>query len=164
MFSELISGDNKYEQYDFFQASEKCIAVANFFINDALTKALPITRKKVIKLTFLAQGFALATLDKSLYPDTIETWPQGPVIPGLYFNLKNSNPVLIENVLSTEYVLDKETRQLLHAVNNKYGQYNADQLSILTHKPNTPWSIAKNSMEKTINEKSIKTYYKNLLA
>lgn len=163
MFSQRFTKNNQHEEFDFFNASDKCVAIANFFINNALENNSPITRKKVLKLTFMAQGFALATLEKSLYPDTIEAWPAGPVIPGLYFELKNTNPVFIEEPLSTNYDLKEDERQLLKAVNDKYGVYSGDQLSILTHKPNTPWSLTKRRMETVIDQKNIEAYYKKLL-
>ena len=164
MFSKLISKNGRYEEFDFFKASDKCIAVANFFIDDALEKALPITRKKVLKLTFMAQGFALATLEKSLFPDVIEAWPLGPVIPGLYFELKNTNPVIVKELLPTEYELEEEDQQLLEVVNMKFGHFSAEQLSMLTHKPGTPWALTKHQMGRIIDPNKIESYYKKLLA
>ena len=164
MLSELLSKEKKYEEYSFFYASDKCAAVANYFINYAINKSANITRMKVLKLSFLALGFGMATLEKEIFTDVVEAWPKGPVIPGLFFELKNTNEVLVSQPLATDYELKNDELELIQIVNNKYGAFSSEQLSILSHKPNTPWSITTRSLKKEIERKVIKSYYRNLLA
>jgi uncharacterized phage-associated protein len=47
------------------------------------------TAKGSPKLVYYAQGFALALLDRPLFPQHIEAWIYGPVVPALYREYKS---------------------------------------------------------------------------
>ena len=68
-----------------------CIAinVAKYF----LLKSNPeigdtISNLKLQKLLYLAQGFFLAIYGEPLFPEHIEAWTHGPVVPEIYRRFK----------------------------------------------------------------------------
>ena len=74
----------------------KAIDVSNFFINLALnTDDDSVTNLKIQKLLYFAQGYALSKLGRPLFPDAIEAWEMGPVVPSVYNALKSNgrNPI-----------------------------------------------------------------------
>jgi uncharacterized phage-associated protein len=46
-----------------------------------------ISNLKLQKLCYYAQGLALAVRDQPLFPEPIEAWLHGPVVPTLYRNI-----------------------------------------------------------------------------
>ena len=55
-----------------------------------------LTPLQVIKLAYIAHGFTLALLGRSLVPEPIEAWRYGPVIPSIYtaeYNFVNSRQI-----------------------------------------------------------------------
>ena len=69
--------------------SEKTAAVANEFLNLAKEEKNLICNLKLIKLMYVAQGLSLSLLDKELFPEPIEAWRYGPVIPSIYHEFKH---------------------------------------------------------------------------
>ncbi|HSX79064.1 MAG TPA: type II toxin-antitoxin system antitoxin SocA domain-containing protein, partial [Candidatus Saccharimonadia bacterium] len=59
-----------------------CYDVAQYFLAKADEDAGDLmSNLKLQKLVYYAQGFALALLDKPLFPQCIEAWIHGPVVP-----------------------------------------------------------------------------------
>ena len=48
-----------------------------------------ISNLKLQKLLYYAQGFHLALYDQPLFPEAIEAWTHGPVVPDLYRHYKS---------------------------------------------------------------------------
>ena len=44
----------------------------------------PLTNLRLQKLLYHAQGWHLAVFGRPLFPDQLEAWPQGPVVPDVY--------------------------------------------------------------------------------
>jgi uncharacterized phage-associated protein len=62
-----------------------CYDVAQYFLAKAGEDAGDlISNLKLQKLVYYAQGFALVLLKKPLFPQCIEAWIHGPVVPALY--------------------------------------------------------------------------------
>ncbi len=157
-----------FSEFDYFNASKELAAVSNYFLKknkNGSEKSENMTRMKNIKLCYIAHGFMLATLNKPLFSDPIEAWKYGPVIPGLYFNLKNIHKsVELKSVLSTSVKLSQEVCDLLNDVYNVYGKYSAEELSKLTHMPNSPWELSYiQGNNEPISNPLIKLYYLNML-
>src|SRR4051794_2697101 len=83
-----------------------------------------ISNLKLQKLLYYAQGFHLASRETALFPERIEAWAHGPVVPPIYHVLKHfgAAPVAIEGDLDPS-LFDKETRELLDEVYGVYGQF-----------------------------------------
>lgn len=125
--------------------------IANFFLDKAENEKLSITQMKLLKLAFFAYGWVAAVLDKQLFPDEIEAWYHGPVIPSLYHEFKEfkQNPITrraIDFNLDTEKLetprvaaTDQDTTFVLETVWDIYKHFSAGALRAKTHEADTPW-------------------------
>lgn len=105
-----------------------------------------MTPMKVLKMAYIAHGWHLAlTGGLPLIEDSVEAWQYGPVIPALYYRIRqySKDPIPAESGIALADSLDDLGRQdvkpLLDRVWSIYGRYNGLQLSDLTHRPGTPW-------------------------
>ena len=64
------------------QSTLSCYDVAQYFLAKADEDAGDLmSNLKLQKLVYYAQGFALVLLEKPLFPERIEAWIHGPVVP-----------------------------------------------------------------------------------
>ena len=62
-----------------------CYDIAKYFLAQADEEIGDlISNLKLQKLVYYAQGFYLALHDEALFPEDIEAWTHGPVVPVLY--------------------------------------------------------------------------------
>ena len=74
------------------------LAVANYFIDKSESEDAPIKGVlKIVKLVYIAQGWALALLNKAIFAEEVEAWRYGPVIPSVYHSFKEFGSDLIED-------------------------------------------------------------------
>lgn len=114
---------------------EKCLAVADFFIANADPDE-GITNLKLQKLCAYAQAFSLALYGENLFPDSLEAWPHGPVVPKVYSQYRAYG----KNPLSTD-ARPEEARApfsakelyILETVNSYYGRFAAWTLRNMSH-------------------------------
>ncbi len=122
--------------------------VANDFLRLAESQGTSLTNMQLQKLVYIAQGYHLAFYDKPLYFENTHAWQWGPVIPRLYKALqKYGSGEVSENIPVDPdgvYPVDSDSQNIINAVWNAYGAYSGMQLSALTHKQNTPWSVTWN--------------------
>ena len=90
-------------------------AVANRLLELAARDGKSIDPLQMEKLVYLAEGFTLAVNDESLYSDDIEAWQYGPVVPDLYYALRQYGADAITAPL---YEYDYETREPVIATGN----------------------------------------------
>jgi uncharacterized phage-associated protein len=97
-----------------------------------------ITNLKLQKLLYYAQGGHLAYFDEPLFPEPIEAWTHGPVVPAVYRRYKQhgGEPIPIEPVNPDNY--NDQVREVLDEVNNVFGQFTASKLRTMTHNE-PPW-------------------------
>ncbi|QSV64385.1 MAG: SocA family protein [Dolichospermum sp. DL01] len=117
-----------------------------------------ISNLKLQKLLYYAQGFNLALYDEPLFPESIEAWTHGPVVPEVYHEYKDfgSNAIPIpSDVDFSKY--DQQTRELLDEVYSVYGQFSAWKLRNMTH-DEEPWKNA--TVGDIITSKSMEKYFK----
>lgn len=131
------------------------VAVANKFIELAGKKGRRLTQMQLQKLAYIAHGWSLAIYDEPLISEPPLAWDYGPVYADLREALRShgskgvSRPIargdyeagcFHEN--SGEKVDGRftDTQQyLLEEIFRIYGEFEAFQLSALTHKEGTPW-------------------------
>lgn len=116
--------------------------IASYFIwreNENEEFGENITNLKLQKLVYYAQGFHLAWFGESLFPESIEAWAHGPVVPPLYFAYQKygANPLPTPEGFDPA-MIDDRTRGMLEEVYQVYGQYSAWGLRNLTHEE-APW-------------------------
>ena len=142
-----------------------CKDVANYFLSltDEDSGEL-ISNLRLQKLVYYAQGFHLAIFDTPLFPENIEAWTYGPVIPNLYHEYKDYGQRSIpapEDFDVSKY--DSQTKDLLDEVYNVFGQFSAWKLADMTHQE-PPFVMAhKVGQGTSISLESMKKYFETLV-
>lgn len=127
--------------------------VARRFLKIATEKDEPIslTPLQLIKLTYLAHGWAFPRLNRLLVDEPVEAWRYGPVFPLLYDVLKlwGRDPVsYVPKHYKEKYFeekgvnvrLKKKETRLIRDVFETYKKYSGPELIQLTHENKAPWS------------------------
>lgn len=127
--------------------------IANYFLKRADDEGRPMDQLKLIKLVYIAYGWALALTGKRLFSEEIQAWKHGPVIRSVYDEFKHYGSLPIHS-RATEFDLDTfelteprvpekdaETQLILGKVWAAYKRFSGWQLRQKTHEPDTPWSM-----------------------
>ena len=125
-----------------------------------------VTTWKLQKLVYYAQAWSLVWDDESLFPNRIEAWANGPVVPDLYQEHKGRFKIsrLSKGDL---HVLTDDQCDTVKVVLNHYGQRSAQYLSQLTHQE-PPWKKARKGLkpgergQREITLESMAEYYGSL--
>ncbi len=136
-----------------------CYDVAQYFLAKTDEDAGDLmSNLKLQKLVYYAQGCALALLDKPLFPEHIEAWTHGPVVPALYHEYKSHGSDAIPPPQILDFAqYDPETRELLDEVYAVYGQFAAWKLRNMTHQ-DPPWCDTPEGQE--ITHDTLRAYFK----
>ena len=136
-----------------------CYDVAQYFLAKADEDAGDLmSNLKLQKLMYYAQGFALVLCDKPLFPQCIEAWIYGPVVPALYHEYKSYGTDAIPPPRERDFSkYDQETRDLLDEVYAVYGQFAAWKLRNMTHQE-PPWCMTPTGQE--ITHDALRAYFK----
>jgi len=129
------------------------ITVADEFLKIAKRNNKMLSPMQLMKLVYIAHGWALAVLQRDLFSNRIEAWKYGPVIPDLYQATKQFGRDPIPLTLIDEAAdsgIDTPTKAFLEDVYSKYGHLSAIDLSNLTHQSGTPWDQRYESWAKGI--------------
>ncbi|MDR1402703.1 MAG: DUF4065 domain-containing protein [Tannerellaceae bacterium] len=123
-----------------------------------------ISNLKMQKLCYYAQGFWLAIHNVRLFPNDIEAWQHGPVVPELYHKYKNnkSDRLPISEGFD-QHVLSKKVTDLLEDIYQTYGQYSAWRLRDMTHQE-PPWANTVKKRETIISDREMINFFKTRLA
>jgi uncharacterized phage-associated protein len=106
-----------------------------------LEKQGAMSAMKLQKLVYYCQAWSLVWEERPLFPEAIEAWANGPVVPELYdihrgqFKLSAWPKGNSANLATTD-------RETIEAVLEYYGDKSAQWLSDLTHKED-PWREAR---------------------
>ena len=132
---------------------EHVMAVANELIAFGLKHDRPLTQMKLQKLLFFMQGWHLGLTGDPLFENDFEAWDYGPVVPAVYqefrdFGIRGINRFgrsLIpcgDDFVIAEPPLQQPERlaSLFDRIWLVYGRYSGNQLSDMTHRPDTPWT------------------------
>ena len=117
-----------------------CFDAAKYFLAQADDESGDlISNLKLQKLVYYAQGLHLALYDKPLFPEAVEAWTHGPVVPELYHAYKHHEAGSIPRPGDLDFsTFDAPTRELLDEVYSVYGQFSAWKLREMTHEE-APW-------------------------
>jgi len=116
------------------------INVARYFLTQVDEESGDsLSNLKLQKLLYYAQGFHLAAYGGPLFPENIEAWVHGPVVPSVYRSLKafGSDPIKIEEPPPLDD-FSARSIELLDEVYSVYGQFSASSLRNMTHQE-PPW-------------------------
>lgn len=132
-----------------------------------LRELAPLSTIKLQKLVYYSQAWHLVWEDEPLFPERIEAWANGPVVPDLYhehrgeFQRTSWKKGSIQNLTDTE-------RESIDAVLSFYGPHDAFYLSELTHRE-PPWKEARADLRpgargsNEITQASMAEYYGSLV-
>ncbi|MCX6789823.1 MAG: DUF4065 domain-containing protein [Candidatus Gribaldobacteria bacterium] len=144
----------------------KAIMVAEYFIKKNFEDKKGLDKLKLQKLLYYSQAWNLVINKRPLFPEKIEAWVHGPVIPEIYQAFKNfdfANPPI--EILNDDFSIFKaEEKKVLDSVWESYGKYDGNYLEILTHKE-TPWQEARKNLSPSdvsnniISEEQMEKYY-----
>lgn len=133
-----------------------------------LKKRGPMSVMKLHKLAYYSQAWSLVWEDRPIFPERIEAWVNGPVIPELYD--KHKGQFMLEEwrrgEIDSLIYADQET---IDIVLDAYADKDAQYLSDLTH-TEQPWLLAREGMHHTergcreISLASMMEYYSSLPA
>ncbi len=123
------------------------------------------TPMHLLKLTYLCHGWSLGYFSRKLINEAVEAWRYGPVIPSIYHAYKvfRSQPVTGE-VTNHESTFGPKELTLIRRVLKAYQDYDALDLSAITHTAGTPWDQIYKKGRRTVNQvipnEVIEAYYK----
>ncbi len=141
--------------------------VANYFLASVDEEAGDsLSNLKLQKLCYYAQGYHLALHGDPLFPDEIQAWEHGPVVPSLYSRFKQykAEPIPRPDGFDPSTIFDDSMREILDEVNEVYGQFSASKLRNMTH-AEPPWASAfKKGPSSIIAPEAMQEYFSTLIA
>jgi uncharacterized phage-associated protein len=148
------------------------IQVANYILHLAGTKGQSLTPMQLLKLVYIAEGWHQKFYSLALIDEPIQAWKYGPVIPSLYFAIRNFGADAIEGLIRDpqdgtfpNLPADAEQAQMVvEQVYKVYGHLTGTELSRISHSPESPWSIvtkqgADIGRNKVIPAEELRTYF-----
>lgn len=160
---------------------DNALSVANCFIELAQDGRKEIRPLKLMKLVYIAYGYSLAMLGRSIINprfDRVEAWKFGPVIPSVYhsFKMYGNESITQKTVMfvvdgsgnptvETPYLQDEDARRICKFVWVKYGlNYTDSELVTIMHGVGTPWGrVYEDGKNNPIPELYTKAYYTELV-
>lgn len=95
---------------------------------------------KLNKLVYYAHAWHLGNGAGPLFPETVEAWPHGPIVPTLYHAFKDAGRRPIKSLGSTS-VYSGELEGYLEDIWKLYKEHSGISLSNSTHAQGEPWSV-----------------------
>jgi len=133
-----------------------------------LEKCGTMTHLKLQKLVYYAQAWSLVWDERPLFPDEIEAWANGPVVPRLYERLRKRFDVDLRALgCGNPKKLNAIAEATVDGVIKFYGGRTSQYLSDLTHMED-PWKIARKGLaigergNRVISKASMAEYYSSL--
>jgi len=163
---------------------ESALSISNYFIEIAKIKGSEIKPLRLMKLVYIAHGYILASLDKSLLNprfDKVEAWKYGPVIPSVYHSFKEygNNPIKGKTVIFIgEYasdgeidikteeptLQDKQARKICDFVWKRYSRFTDWEIVDFLHKKQSPWGLVyEEGKNKEIPDLYTKLYFRKII-
>jgi uncharacterized phage-associated protein len=139
------------------------IVVANHIIQWHLARNLSITPLRVIKLTYISNGFYLALFERSIFSESVQAWKYGTMIPSLYRAFGHYGYESIkEPFLFAEIVEHKTVIEVLDKTCDEFKHWTDHQLSAYCQEPY--WSCSYSySLENNIPNEFIMDFFKSKL-
>lgn len=147
-------------------------SIANYFLERASQEGRALTPMQLLKLVYIAHGWYLGYTGQPLIDDEVQAWRHGPVIKQLYDRIRNFGSGAVRGLLSASVfggipqAVGPEVVPMLDGVWKNYSRFSGMELSDMTHRPDTPWSIAwhqqggKGTMFAPISNELIRDHYR----
>lgn len=127
-----------------------------------------ITHLKLQKLLYYAQAWSLVLLNEPMFPEEIQAWTHGPVVPIVY-NIYSKYPYNNLPIPDECPEIEEKYIEVLEEVMKTYGIYEAKYLEQLTHSEQ-PWIEARGNLpleakcENPISLETMKEFYSKMQA
>lgn len=116
-----------------------------------------ITTMKLQKLVYYSQAWSVTLNDEPIFDEPIRAWSDGPVVRELFLLHKGQWDIDFGSLsIGDPEVLTPQQKDIVDRVIEKYGDLDAEDLSLKTHQED-PWKHAAD----IISEYAMKNYYKN---
>lgn len=106
-----------------------------------LAETGPDSPMRLQKLLYYVQGWHLAMTGEPVFPDRIEAWRAGPVVPEVYKHHEGKREVAKWDEGDPRR-LGESYRQTVRLVVERYSAFDRHQLSAMTH-DEEPWRVAR---------------------
>lgn len=133
-----------------------------------LKKCGPMTHLKLQKLVYYSQAWSLVWDEKPLFPEPIEAWANGPVVPRLFNRLRQRFEVDARILgCGSPGKMNKRQKATVDGVLDFYGERDSQYLSDLTHMED-PWKDAREGLapgsrgSREITHAAMAEYYSSL--
>lgn len=126
------------------------IDIAYYVINWFNEQDMGISNLKLQKILYYIQGeFLLCGKQNGCFPDTIQAWKHGPVVPSVYFkfNCYLAEPIFLINNVDPK--IEDCDKKIINSVLNRYKDMDAWEMVEKTHKE-SPWKSVYNDREQNI--------------
>lgn len=150
----------------------KALDVAKYFITlndkECVEEKSDLSKLKIQKLLYYAQGYYLALYNKPLFDEKISAWQHGPVVEDIYseFKTNNGNFIPTNDYKMNDDEIDKigkDEKELIEDVFQLMGQYSAWRLRDKTHQED-PWiDNYKEGENREISHSDMKKYFKQYI-
>lgn len=153
----------------FFLNDEKITAMtlANYVLKKANELNIAVTNMKLQKILYYVQGYYLAQFDHPLFPDEIQAWKFGPVVPNVYYEFSpyGSDILFADGESDMSSCTQKEMELIDNVIVNKL-PLSARTLMLNTHNE-LPWkTVTKDGtrigLNAVISNELIKEHFKSL--
>lgn len=124
---------------------------------------IELTPLKLQKLAYYCQGYYLAINKKRLFPDDLEAWDHGPVVPALYEQYPGLDKTVITVPVDYNYksLLSDAALGIICAVLLMFGTMTGFQLSEQTH-TEAPWVNSYDAKNRVvIDEGDLMSYFQS---
>ena len=127
------------------------VSVANSIIKLAKERGVTdLTPMKLQRLMYFAQFWYVKNFEHFLINDNFVRWKFGPVIPSIYYELKNYGSMHVDSYIrqlspnneAVVYMIDNNPNawNFLNEVLDTYGHLDGTSLSAITQRDNSAWS------------------------
>ena len=141
------------------------LLIAEYIVKYCNDKKFSISNLKLQKLLYFVQAAFLVEKGLPCFPEEIEAWDFGPVVPLVYYKYKIYGGTNIPYMNSDENlfeVISQEDKDIINRIINDCAKYTASMLVDITHKQ-APWLEAYAPYTRnTITKNSITDFFKEV--
>lgn len=124
------------------------IELSKYVVSKCMQYNTPISNLQLQKILYYIQYEVLKKTDDIAFPDSIEAWQFGPVIPNIYyyfcgFGARKINTAFLENEYDS--VVNSEIKEIFDRVIKEKSKLYPWDMVIETHKKNGAWDLTYNS-------------------
>ena len=126
--------------------------VANYILYLSCVRFHNVTNTKLNYLLYLAQAYSLANHNMKIFPESIEVWSCGPMIPAIaqqyaYF----SSGIIDIYDRGAIWGFPEQDREILEAVVGDFGAISEGRLLEMIREPNSEWAEVRDTQGQKIH-------------